>query len=500
MTEMSMSRRKQVRQRHYPSEREDRLRHSGNPLADDEDGGFDLTDGRNERVRSLLTEAVTLLCKNSVFYKTELIIEGLLGVTVDTKDVFLVNINQKVNNHSSASDHARGHDEDEYNVNDVGSSRTRNMDQPSAAWVHSDENLSPPHPKRHKGKTKHQAAVPITQDSPQHNSTILFAECTGTMLDRQAADYRTDVQFDTTTSDVVIKSEPGCESSDYTENIYEDVGQQSYDRNNKRSIDSSREHTTGSSDVTRSNYHNITETPHSCSNSPSHPTNVCNWNFPVDTECDVDRDDSVTCLSHSENDRTFEPYIARSAIFPIITNLPSKLAKNEAGNEMTTVANSHIDRLSIQTPTQQSTTLPTGGTKMSYSPTSMLTPWGEMQQKPNGQCSDDGDHHNDESEGRMGLGNAFIEIRAMSTNSAAGSPEGQSTMCKICGKMLANRTVYSRHLKTHLGRYFTCQYCSRRFNRKDNLKRHYALIHQVPFNSSSTSNMDNEHTLGPTTV
>ena len=70
--------------------------------------------------------------------------------------------------------------------------------------------------------------------------------------------------------------------------------------------------------------------------------------------------------------------------------------------------------------------------------------------------------------------------------------------CKICGKMIASRTAYSRHLKTHLGHYFTCSICQRPFNRKDNLKRHYAMLHQTPFATQSTPNAGNETTFGPT--
>ena len=47
-----------------------------------------------ERVKNLLTETVTLLCKNGLTYNEELRIEGLIGITVDSKDVFLVHVNE----------------------------------------------------------------------------------------------------------------------------------------------------------------------------------------------------------------------------------------------------------------------------------------------------------------------------------------------------------------------------------------------------------------------
>ena len=42
----------------------------------------------------MLRESITLLCKTALSYDSELNIEGLLGITLDKSDVFLVNINQ----------------------------------------------------------------------------------------------------------------------------------------------------------------------------------------------------------------------------------------------------------------------------------------------------------------------------------------------------------------------------------------------------------------------
>lgn len=49
-----------------------------------------------ERVKKLLVDTVTLLCKNGLFYQEELRVEGLLGVTLDGSDVFFVHISQKL--------------------------------------------------------------------------------------------------------------------------------------------------------------------------------------------------------------------------------------------------------------------------------------------------------------------------------------------------------------------------------------------------------------------
>ena len=48
-----------------------------------------------ERVRNLLTDTVTLLCKNGLQYQTELRVQGVLGITLDNNDVFIVHINEQ---------------------------------------------------------------------------------------------------------------------------------------------------------------------------------------------------------------------------------------------------------------------------------------------------------------------------------------------------------------------------------------------------------------------
>ena len=48
------------------------------------------------RVKALLTEAITVLCKNGLRYRREFSVEGLLGITLDNEDVFLININETV--------------------------------------------------------------------------------------------------------------------------------------------------------------------------------------------------------------------------------------------------------------------------------------------------------------------------------------------------------------------------------------------------------------------
>ena len=51
-----------------------------------------------ERLKDLLTDTITLLCKNGLQYRQEFSVEALIGITLDKEDVFLVNIKEIVKN------------------------------------------------------------------------------------------------------------------------------------------------------------------------------------------------------------------------------------------------------------------------------------------------------------------------------------------------------------------------------------------------------------------
>jgi len=58
-------------------------------------GAMTLTDDQ-QRLKALLTETVTLLCKNGLHFQSEVSIDGVIGITVDKSNVFLVCIRENV--------------------------------------------------------------------------------------------------------------------------------------------------------------------------------------------------------------------------------------------------------------------------------------------------------------------------------------------------------------------------------------------------------------------
>lgn len=53
-----------------------------------------------QRVKALLTETITLLCKNGLRFQDKFCIEGLIGITLDEDDIFLININETIHTHA----------------------------------------------------------------------------------------------------------------------------------------------------------------------------------------------------------------------------------------------------------------------------------------------------------------------------------------------------------------------------------------------------------------
>jgi len=47
-----------------------------------------------ERIKTLLADTVTLLCRNGLHFQQQLCVQGVLGITVDDSDVFIVHINE----------------------------------------------------------------------------------------------------------------------------------------------------------------------------------------------------------------------------------------------------------------------------------------------------------------------------------------------------------------------------------------------------------------------
>ncbi len=60
------------------------------------DDAMGLTRREEEKVKHAVTEALTALCVNTLFYESQFTVEGLLGITLDNTDVILVKVDETV--------------------------------------------------------------------------------------------------------------------------------------------------------------------------------------------------------------------------------------------------------------------------------------------------------------------------------------------------------------------------------------------------------------------
>ena len=68
-----------------------------------------------ERVKDLLKETITILCRNGLQYKQEFSIEALIGITLDKDEVFLVSIKETI---QTLAEKAHNSSEDEQSETD----------------------------------------------------------------------------------------------------------------------------------------------------------------------------------------------------------------------------------------------------------------------------------------------------------------------------------------------------------------------------------------------
>ena len=64
----------------------------------------EMKSAERNRLKDLLRDTITLLCKNGLSYKESFSIEALIGITLDDSHVFLVNINESVQTDFHAED------------------------------------------------------------------------------------------------------------------------------------------------------------------------------------------------------------------------------------------------------------------------------------------------------------------------------------------------------------------------------------------------------------
>ena len=80
-----------------------------------------------QRIKTLLQEAIPLLCKNGLSYQSEFSIEALIGITLDQNDVFLVNINERFCSVEKSTSSSAFHEETRVECGGTGDARSADL-------------------------------------------------------------------------------------------------------------------------------------------------------------------------------------------------------------------------------------------------------------------------------------------------------------------------------------------------------------------------------------
>ena len=415
------------------------------------------------RVKKLLTEAVTLLCKNSITYGTELSIEGLLGITVDASDVYLVNINEKLKNDANP--------EPGYNtldVNDAGYvKRRRHRLNNGHELLHNKHSVSDHthgHGHGHGSADKHHTTIDdhyVIDDVVQ-----IKTECVDE--DNGVADILT-YGYDVASKDVVsvngndVSRQSGVTSTASALCTFESDIDLTAASSLLHCTDRSSPIADASEPVACANQEITTSTDATLSQAVNLDIN----SFPEGSQS------TVESASTNPNGQHAQPQLADTSFCKsdLVKSLPPLLSTadhfqlhsgtsdtcSEQGNIETDIVVLDADTHFLDGP---------GACATAYSVdrglhVEALT--GRTSSAVTDLCISEENH-------------TFASTSQ--TNHRIAAYTYCPMACKVCGRVLRNRTIYMRHIKTHMGCMYACHVCSRKFNRKDSLKRHYLMLHK----------------------
>lgn len=403
------------------------------------------------RVKKLLTEAVTLLCKNSITYGAELSIEGLLGITVDASDVYLVNINEKVKNDANPEPGYKTVED-----NDAGyMKRWRDRLHSSHELLHNNDGSSA------SGTT----STVIDDHHAADDAIQIKTECVDE--DDDVADMLT---YEVTSKDVVSASDVSRHSG-----LASTASAScTFDNDIDFNASSSSLHCTD-----RYSSRAVADAPEpvSCANQENTASTDTTETVLLDTNNFPEGGlSTVESASTSTNEQHVQPPLADTSFCKpnLVKSLPPLLSLSTANHfqlahdtsdTWSEQKNIEADFVVLDADTSQYFDGPAACPMISSGDKGLHveTLSGHTTSARTGLCSDEKNQ-------------TFAS--ASQTHRRIAAYTYCPMACKVCGRVLRNRTIYMRHVKTHMGCMYSCHVCSRKFNRKDSLKRHYLMLHK----------------------
>ena len=163
-----------------------------------------------ERVRTLLSDTITLLCRNGLTYKSKFNISALIGITLDEDEVFLVDIRETIKTAAEEEETAQNSDSNSENESVPKSplrKRKKKRRRTSQSSVESD-NENGARSVRSETEVAEQNSVASPISNPADRDNI-----------------KTEVDDDDDSQDLVfIKDEPGVASMPDTSQNYSNTG------------------------------------------------------------------------------------------------------------------------------------------------------------------------------------------------------------------------------------------------------------------------------------
>ena len=398
-------------------------------------------------IQKLLTDTIKLLCKNSVLYNSELNVEGLLGITVDKKEVYLINIKE-----TFGSDKGGNNDK---NVSETVPGKHNYCDANSSSSKRKRVSANSHKLRKQARRMARRNSLNNTEDSSVNNM------CKLSDVVVSAKEQHNHVEIDvcpeehikTEPIDTIIDLDDGVEDEALgldssmapmdikTVDIFEQALQEAADNGHTGAIEALPEdHPVYS--------HFPPDLPVDQSTSlpllPSGCTNYLDSSVGDDYESvQMEQSRLVVKLKKRFNNK-------------VIEEIPPFDGHSFQDSYVGDSNSDEINRASQNTDTFQNRPIQ----------------WHSMDEMP--AMKDNlvtAPTHHPHTKG--------------SKNFSINKSTGLTTLCRVCGKMVATRQ-FVRHYRLHTEMY-KCEFCHRGFNRKDNLRRHYTLRHNVHLDKSDQS-------------
>ena len=423
---------------------------------------FSVNDENKVRVKKLLTEAVTLLCKNSISYGAELSIEGLLGITVDSTEVYLVNFNEKVKNEATTDP---GNGIVEKNVENSDASyiqrwrdrlhcRASDSPKPSDELSHRVPGVSAP-------KYRHQERTTPTATVNDEN----YGDVIEIKTERLDEDSHVTSMW----------TRSGDELKDMSDTTYNFASTVSTSRAFENDTDIPNIGTFSSVNTFSLKSVSDTTMPESCGDreniedaAPAMlPNTIDVLGVALDRKVKLA---DANCTEQTLSNMSLPKSNLLKPERPLMTSANEFHLRDSTGDTCAAQGNNGADFVVLD---EDSAPFFYGAANDSPVHTSITGGDDSQHNQPSWRTS----HMTGPggSENKPMLPSTSPHMNVLNRIAAyTYSPMA----CKVCGRVLRNRTIYMRHIKTHMACMFSCHVCNREFNRKDSLRRHYLMIHK----------------------